>query len=169
MTRTCDHALTIVLGLGNPIMADDGLGLEILTRLRDGWDVDGAELVDGGTWGMNLLPLIEDAGKLLILDAIRLGDPPGTAHELQRDQLPRYLGHKLSPHQIDLKEVLALAELRGRLSDTMIALGAEPARVEMSTSLSPEVENQVEQLVARAVGILRGWGHDCRALTQAPA
>ena len=51
MTRTCDHAPTIVLGLGNPIMADDGLGLEILTRLRDGWDVDGAELVDGGTWG----------------------------------------------------------------------------------------------------------------------
>jgi hydrogenase maturation protease len=169
MTRTSERSPTTVLGLGNPIMADDGLGLAALARLRDAWDVDGVELVDGGTWGMNLLPIIEDAGRLLFLDAIRLGDPPGTLHELERDQLPRYLSHKLSTHQIDLKEILALAEFRGRLPEATIALGVEPAQVEMSTLLSPQVQGRLEDMVGRAVGVLRRWGHDCRARARVPA
>lgn len=168
MTKACDGAPTLVLGLGNPLMADDGLGLAVLTRLGEGWDVDGADLVDGGTWGMNLLPLIEDAGRLLILDAIRLGHPPGTLHEIERAQLPRYLGHKLSPHQIDLKEILALAELRGRFPAATVALGAEPGLLEMSTQLSPAVEARVEELAGRAVDVLLRWGHACQARAWSP-
>ena len=54
---------TVVIGLGNPLMGDDGVGLAALERLRDDWDMPAdVELVDGGTWGMNLLPVIEDAG-----------------------------------------------------------------------------------------------------------
>ena len=77
------HARTVVLGLGNPLMGDDGLGLAVLGRLRDEWDLPGTvELVDGGTWGMNLLPLIEDAPELVLIDAIRAGAPAGTVLEL---------------------------------------------------------------------------------------
>jgi hydrogenase maturation protease len=163
MTKACDRAQTVVLGLGNPIMGDDGLGLAVLARLRDQWEIEDAELVDGGTWGMNLLPLIEDAGRLLLLDAIRLGSEPGTPHELGREQLPRYLAHKLSPHQIDIKEVLALAELRGNLPAVAVALGAEPAEIDMTTELSRPVEERVDQLAHRAVQLLEQWGHRCRS------
>jgi len=159
---TADPDSTLVLGLGNPLMGDDGVGLAVLSRLQQGWDCEGVHLVDGGTWGMNLLPLIEDAGRLLLLDAIRLGVEPGTVHLLTRDQLPRYLSHKLSPHQIDLKEILALAELRGTLPEVAVALGVEPAAVEFSTNLSQPVEAVLEELTDLALRQLGQWGHSCR-------
>lgn len=153
---------TVVLGLGNPIMGDDGLGLAVLARLRAEWDLPPAiELVDGGTWGMNLLPVIEQADELLLLDAIRTGAAAGTVHEMDRGALPRYLAHKLSPHQIDLKEVLALAELRGTLPPVVAAVGAEPDRVEMSAILTPALEAVVAAVAERAAHRLRAWGHRC--------
>lgn len=160
---TCRPRGTVVLGLGNPLMADDGLGLLALERLRAEWEVPPAvTLADGGTWGMMLLPMIEDAGELLLLDAIRTGSAPGTVTELAREQLPRYFAHKLSPHQIDLSEVLALAELRGTLPERLAAIGVEPERVEMSTLLSPVVEQRVDDVVRLAVARLAAWGHVCR-------
>ena len=160
--RTFDPNSTLVLGLGNPLMGDDGVGLAVLSRLQQGWECEGVHLVDGGTWGMNLLPLIEDTRRLLLLDAIRLGVEPGTLHLLTRDQLPRYLSHKLSPHQIDLKEILALAEFRGTLPEVAVALGVEPAAVELSTTLSQPVEARLEELTDLALLQLGQWGHSCR-------
>lgn len=161
--RTADPDSTLVLGLGNPLMGDDGVGLAVLSRLQQGWECEGVDLVDGGTWGMNLLPLIEDTGRLLLLDAIRLGVEPGTVHLLTRDQLPRYLSHKLSPHQIDLKEILALAELRGTLPEVAMAIGVEPAEVKLSTNLSAPVEARLEELTDLALRQLSQWGHSCRS------
>lgn len=144
------RAGTLVIGLGNPLMCDDGIGLEALRRFaaREAL-LPGIELVDGGTWGMNLLPLIETAGSVLFLDAIRLGSAPGTVHELEGDAVPRRLAHKLSPHQIDLGEVLAIAMLRGTLPPRLFALGIEPAVVEMGTAISPEVEVAMPTLLER--------------------
>lgn len=154
---------TVVLGLGNPLMGDDGFGLAVLERLRDQWDVPASvELVDGGTWGMNLLPLIEDATQLLLVDAIRTGADAGSLVELERDRLPRYLAHKLSPHQIDLKEVLALAELRGTLPAQTVAIGAEPGAVVLSTVLTPAVADAVQPVLTAVVARLAAWGHLCQ-------
>jgi hydrogenase maturation protease len=149
----------VVLGLGNMLMADDGVGLAALARLDEEWFVPrDVALVDGGTWGMNLLPVIEQADRVLILDAIDLGDPPGTLIRLEGDEIPRFLGMKLSPHQIDLREVLALAELRGTLPAEVIALGIQPEKVEMSTDFSPPVAARMDQLVHLAAEILHDWG-----------
>jgi hydrogenase maturation protease len=153
---------TVVLGLGNPLMGDDGFGLAVLERLREEWDIPrGVELVDGGTWGMNLLPLIEDAAELVLVDAIRTKAEPGTLVELERDRLPRYLAHKLSPHQIDLKEVLALAELRGTLPDKTVAIGAEPGEVVLSTFLTPPLADAVQPVLRAVLARLAAWGHSC--------
>lgn len=154
---------TVVLGLGNPLMGDDGTGLAALERLRDEWSLPGdVELVDGGTWGMNLLPVVEEATHLLLLDAIRAGMPAGTEVVLCRDEIPRMFQAKLSPHQIDMREVLALAELRGRLPIDTVALGLQPERVEFGEPLSARVEAKLDDLVELAIEQLRFWGHDCR-------
>ena len=84
-------------------------------------------------------------------------------HLLTRDQLPRYLSHKLSPHQIDLKEILALAELRGTLPEVAMAIGVEPAEVKLSTNLSAPVEARLEELTDLALRQLSQWGHSCRS------
>lgn len=158
---------TLVLGLGNPLMGDDGLGLRALARLRQEWEVEGADLVDGGTWGMNLLPLIEDAPRVLLLDAIDVGATPGTLVELERNEIPRLFARKLSPHEVDLREVLALAELRGTLPQETAALGIQPRDVELSTELTAEVAAQVEVLLERVIARLRKAGHACRRIADA--
>jgi len=149
----------VVLGLGNPLMGDDGLGLAALERLREQWEIPGVELVDGGTWGMNLLPLVEESTNLILLDAIRSGDAPGTLVEWERDRLPRYLSLKLSPHQIDLREVLALAEWRDTMPEQIVAIGLAPRDVVMTTALSPEVEAGLDRMVESALRYLAWWGY----------
>lgn len=153
------RATAVVIGLGNPLMGDDGLGLAALARLREQWELP-AEVatVDGGTWGMNLLPLLEDAETVVLLDAIDAGRSPGELVLLEGDEVPRGLGVKLSPHQIDLREVLALLELRGTLPSRLVAIGLQPERVEMSDSLTPVVSRRVGKVVVGAVARLGEWG-----------
>jgi hydrogenase maturation protease len=158
----------VVIGAGNPLMGDDGFGLAVLERLRTGWDLpEGVELIDGGTWGMNLLPAIEDAGALIIVDAIDRGVPPGQDITLERNDLPMYLGLKLSPHQIDLREVLALAELRGTLPRRAVAIGVQPEVIGLGMTLSPRVAERVEAAATRVAWRLRRWGYPCRRLEAA--
>lgn len=143
-------------------MGDDGLGLAVLARLRDEWDLPPeVELVDGGTWGMNLLPTIEDAGRLLLLDAVDTNSAPGTGVVIERARIPRYLATKISPHQVDLRDVLGLAELRGTLPEQTLALGLQPERVELGDGLSAVVAARLDGLASAAIRVLELWGHRC--------
>ena len=153
---------TVVIGLGNPLMGDDGLGLVALERLRAEYAIPAeVELVDGGTWGMNLLPVIEDAGRVILIDAIDVATPPGTLVRLERARLPRYLATKISPHQVDLRDVLGLAELRGTLPNDTIAVGLQPLRVALGNELSDVVRCRVDDLVTLVVRELAARGHVC--------
>jgi hydrogenase maturation protease len=159
---------TLVIGCGNMLGADDGVGLAALERLRDRYALPPeVRLEDGGTWGLNLLPLIEDSSRLLLVDAINTGATAGTLTVLERDRLPMYFSQKVSPHQIDLREVLALAEFRGTLPVDTVAVGLQPERIEMSTVLSPSVADRVDELVNAVVARLRSWGHEVRLAAQA--
>ena len=160
---------TVVIGVGNPLMGDDGLGLAVLEALRGGWGFSPeVELVDGGTWGMNLLHIIEDAERLILLDAVQAGIAPGTPVTLEGTSVPRFLSTKLSPHQIDLCEVLAVAELRGRLPADLVVFGAQPGKVSLSGSLTAKVTSSVDEIVSNVVDRLAEWGHAPRRLAEAP-
>jgi len=158
---------TVVIGLGNPLMGDDGLGLVVLERLRREYAVPtDVELIDGGTWGMNLLPVIEDAGRVILIDAIDVGTAPGTPIRLERARLPRYLATKISPHQVDLRDVLGLAELRGTLPNDTIALGLQPKRVALGNQLSDVLSCRVDDLVTLVVQELADRGHVCERVAE---
>ena len=75
---------------------------------------------------MQLLPEIEASDCVLFIDAINTGSAPGTIAVVERAELPRYFERKLSPHQVDLREVLAICELRGTLPRVTVAFGAQP-------------------------------------------
>lgn len=156
--RAAEAHPTVVIGVGSPLMGDDGLGLHALELLREVEFEPQVEMLDGGTWGMNLLPFIENAERVLVLDAIDAGREPGDVVALESDAIPRFLSTKLSPHQIDLREVLALAELRGTLPE-LVAVGLQPGRVEMSSDLGEEVERGLPALVDEAIRRLAEWGH----------
>ena len=152
---------TVVIGLGNPLMGDDGAGLVALEKLREEWEIGAVELVDGGTWGMSLLPVIEDSDRVIFVDAILAGGKPGDIMVLERDRLPIYFTRALSPHQTDLRDVLAAAELRGTLPREPIAIGVEPLVVALGTELTPVVQRAIEPLVLAVVDQLKRWGHEC--------
>jgi len=157
--RTHEGHPTVVIGIGSPLMGDDGVGLHALRLLAEIEFEPHVEMLDGGTWGMNLLPFIEGAERVLVLDAISAGRVPGEVVELEGNAIPRFLSTKLSPHQIDLREVLALAELRGTLPK-VVALGIQPGHVEMSPDLGEDVERGLPALIERAVRRLAAWGHE---------
>jgi hydrogenase maturation protease len=157
------RAGTVVLGAGNLSMGDDGLGPAVLQRLREGWVLPPeVELAYGGTWGMTLLPLVEDADRLIVVDAITAGGRPGEPVELARDDLPTRYASRLSPHQVDLRDVFALATLRGRMPADAVALGLEPLACDWGTELSPVVSAGVEAVAERVVARLEAWGHAVR-------
>ena len=154
------HGKAVVLGLGNPLMGDDGLGLAGLERLGHDWRFPpDVRLVDGGMGGLQLLPFIEQADAVLLLDAIDAGRDPGTLVILEREELPRALDHKLSSHQVAIPELLAVCELRGTTPARIVAMGLQPAGVETATELTPEVTRQLGNLVLAVVARLAAWGH----------
>lgn len=149
----------LVLGLGNPLLGDDGAGLVMLEGLtrHQAWP-DGIEFVDGGTWGLSLLPDICDADSVLVLDAVRSGSDPGTVVRGEDDAIPRWYSGPLSPHQIDLREVLAAAELMGGLPSRLAVVGIEPQSVEdLHVGLSPLVVRSLHRAVDEAAGVLSHW------------
>lgn len=151
---------TAILGLGNPLLADDALGLVVLERLRTEytWD-DDISVHDGGTWGMQLMPMIEDAARVLFLDAIDRREAPGTLIRLEGDAIPATLAKMISPHQLDLREVLAMTLLRGTFPEHAVAIGVQPETTITRVGLSPSVAARVDDVLCAAVAQLEAWGH----------
>lgn len=159
----------VVIGLGNPLMGDDGLGIAVLERLRLQYVLPPeVELVDGGTWGLNLLPVIEDANVVILIDAIDTGSAPGTPVRLERALLPRYLATKISPHQVDLRDVLGLAELRGTLPADTLAIGMQPASIELGDPLSAALSEGVDALALAVVQELARRGYPAEGFVTEP-
>ena len=149
----------VVLGLGNLLNKDEGLGVQALKRLDAQWGAQSeVELLDGGVLGLNLLMIVEDCSHLLILDAVNVGKPPGTVVELRKDQIPLYAGIKLSQHQITFQEVLGLANMRGFLPEHLHLVGIQPADLSIGLELSPTVADALPEMVSRAGAVLQSWG-----------
>jgi hydrogenase maturation protease len=148
----------IVLGLGNILNCDEGLGVRALNRLDAQLDrQSNLELLDGGVLGLNLLPLVEEASHLLILDAVNAGKPAGTVIELAREQIPLYAGVKLSQHQVTFQEVLGLANIRGKLPEHLYLVGIQPEDLSIGLELSPLIESKLPEMIARAISVLKTW------------
>jgi len=145
-----------VLGVGNPIMGDDGVGLELLEAVRAALPDERVEYVDGATGGMELLPVVQDASHLLILDAVA-GTEPGAVVELTGDQIPRLLSSKLSPHQVGLLDVFAAARMLRREPGTVAVVGVVPDSVELRLGLTPEVADALPAATAAACAVLARW------------
>jgi hydrogenase maturation protease len=142
----------VVLGLGNLLSRDEGVGIHAIRVLSNSMPPDnGFVCVDGGVLGMGLLPLIEACSHLLVLDAIDAGQSPGTVIELEKDQIPLFSTAKLSEHQVGFQEVLGLAHFRNHFPCHMHLVGVQPHDLSSGLELSPSVSRALPQVVARAI------------------
>jgi hydrogenase maturation protease len=149
--------MIVVLGLGNILLGDEGVGIHALKMLEDRISDPCVNYCDGGTQGLTLLPFIEDASHLLILDAVQAQVSPGTIVELQEEQLNSQATLKFSAHDIALPDLLALLHFRRPNQIRLKLLGITPFEMEPSTDLSRTVNDATKALVDRAEEILKTW------------
>lgn len=149
----------LVLGIGNLVMSDDGVGVKVVHKLqRDYQFDDSVEIMDGGTLGLDLLPKLEGIDGLILVDAVETGMAPGTCIRMSGEELPIALETKVSPHQMGLKDLLSVAELMGHAPREMVLIGVQPGSIEMDTELTPEVEATVDILVQNILIELKKFG-----------
>ena len=148
-----------VFGIGNILLSDDGVGVHVLTRLKEEYDLPGyVELIDGGTKGLDLLPLLEDRDKAMFIDAANFKKEPGTIDEVEGDKIPAFLSTKLSVHQIGLPDMLFAAKLMGITPSEMCLIGIQPESMATSLEMSDVVKNGMAPLLEKVLDKLRSWG-----------
>ena len=150
---------TLVLGVGNLLVSDEGVGVHVIERLTETYDLPkGVQVLDGGTLGLDLLYYLEGVENLLIVDAVEMDKEPGTLLRMQGDEIPSFLSIKMSPHQIGIPDMLFAAKLRDLYPRNVVLWGIQPATLEVGLELSPVIAAQVDVLVSKIVAQLTQWG-----------
>lgn len=147
----------LVLGVGNILLSDEGAGVRAVEELQSRYNCpDTVEIVDGGTVGFELLPYFEDRSHILILDAVKTGNKPGTIVRI--DDPPAFFQKKVSPHQIGLADVMGIAVITDNMPQNIALFGIEPKRLSTGLNLSAEVKQNLNRLVDMVVAELKAIG-----------
>ena len=148
-----------VLGIGNILLSDEGLGVVAVKKFSEEYEYpESVKVMDGGTLGIDLMYFLEGTEKLLVVDAVAGGKPPGTLYKIKNEEVKKYFRNKVSMHELGFQEVMALMELRGFPIKEIVILGLEPKSLATSLELSPEVEERIPLLVEEIAKQLRDWG-----------
>ncbi|MDA8086969.1 MAG: HyaD/HybD family hydrogenase maturation endopeptidase [Nitrospiraceae bacterium] len=156
-----------VLGIGNLLMSDEGVGVHAIRALDEGYRFPGdVRLIDGGTMGLDLLFYIEGTRRLLIIDAVNADLPPATVKLYEGRQVPAALCQKFSVHQIGLQDLLFAMDITGSAPEEICLAGVQPSKVEMGLELSAPVGAAMPALVAAVLGKLEDWGVRAKGKTE---
>ncbi|MFN2292165.1 MAG: hydrogenase maturation protease [Anaerolineae bacterium] len=142
-------ASTLVVGLGNPLRADDGVGARVAQALSEQELPGDVEVVEGGTLGLDLVNLMEGRRRVILVDAAEMGRTPGEFVRFGLDEVS-LLGedHYVSVHAAGLRDALLLAQVLGALPDEIVIFGVQPASLDWRDTLSPAVEECLPHLIA---------------------
>jgi hydrogenase maturation protease len=157
----------LILGLGNLLCGDDGLGVVAVHRLlRRYVPPAGVRVLDGGTLGLSLLPHLEDARVAILVDAVHAEAPPGSLVRLEGDEVAPAVAARLSPHQVGVADLLDAARWRLRSPEMLFLLGVVPESLALRFGLSPAVAAAVPELVERVVAAAAELDHPFRKRAQ---
>jgi hydrogenase maturation protease len=150
---------TLVLGIGNNLLTDEGIGIHVVNYLLAHHpDEPGVEYLDGGTLSFTLAERIADHDQLIVVDAARLGEPPGTLRCLEGEAMDRYLsGNRQSVHEVGLTDLLDIARLSDTLPRRRALVGIEPASLDWGEQPSPGLRLAVPEAARQVVTLIRTW------------
>ncbi|MEZ5994131.1 MAG: hydrogenase maturation protease [Hyphomonadaceae bacterium] len=152
-----EHGQILVLGLGNRLMMDDAAGPIALERLAS-CTLNGATLRDGGTMGMNLLPEIEDAAALIVVDAASFNAEPGVVRVFEGAEMDRQLGGaKRTAHEVALSDLMSAAALQGLAPMRRALVAVQPETIAWGLEPTPRVAAAIPEMVAAVVALTNDW------------
>ncbi len=161
MSAHDSSASLLILGLGNVLCSDDGLGVAALELLeRRHWTPEGVRVLDGGTLGLSLLTHIRASDDVIIVDAINGDGPPGTFVRLDGDEVAPAVRSRLSAHQVGVADLLDALGMLDAYPRRLVLLGLVPASLELNYGCSPPVEERLPELVEEIVEEARRLGYD---------
>lgn len=150
---------TLILGIGNTLLADEGLGIHLLDYLRKHHpDLPGVTYLDGGTLSFTLAPQIEACQNLIVLDAAQLQAEPGTIRLLQGDDMDRFVANgQRSVHEVGLVDLMSIARLQNRLPARRALLGIQPLELGWGETPSTLLANAIPEACAQVIDLLYKW------------
>ncbi|WP_417820925.1 HyaD/HybD family hydrogenase maturation endopeptidase [Terasakiella sp.] len=149
----------LVIGLGNVLMQDEGVGVRAVEALEGMYEIpDNVIVMDGGTTGTELLEPMRDVKHLIVTDSVNTGDPEGTLIRLADEQVPAFFQTKISNHQLGLSDLLGILQLQGQSPETVTIIGMVPYKLENSLGLSPETEERVFKMLDMLVKEIEARG-----------
>ena len=148
-----------IMGVGNILFTDEGVGIRVLEALNEQYDFPPhVAMVDGGVLGMNLLGTISEADYLIVIDAVRNGGEPGTLYRLEGEEIPQRVLAKNSLHQVDLLEALTFCQAFDKQPETLI-IGVEPKDIKtVGLELTPSVAEKIEPMITMVLSELERLG-----------
>ena len=149
----------LVMGVGNALMQDDGVGTAVTDRLAGAPDSNtDLEIIDGGTIGLSLLPQIEDADGVIVVDAAELGAEPGAIQLFIDDAIDRQLsGKRRTVHEVALMDLFSAAAIRGRMPPRRALVAVQPACTEWGLDLTARVAAAVPEACAAIRRVADQW------------
>jgi hydrogenase maturation protease len=154
-------ATTLILGIGNTLFRDEGVGVEVIRRLELADDLADVVLIDGGTLSFTLAPAIADSPRLIVVDAAILNAPPGSVRVFEGEAMDQQLSGKgKSVHEVSLMDLMDMARLSGTLPQRRALVGIEPDEVDWGDTLSPAVDAAVPLALAEIRRLLTRWDEE---------
>lgn len=147
------------MGIGNTLLQDDGAGVHVTELLRSRNRASpGVAIVDGGTLGLALLPAIEEAESLIVVDAAEMGEPPGTVRVFRNEWMDRQLsGRKSTVHELALSDLLAAAALRDRQPGQRALVAIQPGCTDWGLEPTDAVQASIAQACTLVDGLVREY------------
>ncbi len=158
ITRTS----TLVLGIGNTLLSDEGIGVHVLHYLQHHHELPNVEYLDGGTLSFPLATAIENHQNLIVLDAAQWHESPGTIRCLQNEAMDQFLSKpSLSVHEVSLVDLLDIARLTGYFPKQRALIGIQPDILDWGDSPSPVIAQVIPNVVQHTLELIKHWhAHD---------
>lgn len=150
---------TLVLGIGNKLLSDEGAGLHVLNALhRHHPAARNVVYLDGGTLSFTLAAAVEDADNLIVLDAAQLKSNPGAVACMVNEEMDNFLGNcKRSVHEVGLLDLLDICRLTGALPEKRALVGIQPQSIDWGEELTEPVQQAVPKAMQYVIDLLNQW------------
>lgn len=154
-----DVSRTLVLGIGNTLLTDEGAGIYLLNYIRERHsNLPDVTWLDGGTLSFTLAPTIEDHEHLIVLDAAQLNEPPGTIKLFENEDMDVFIGQgKRSVHEVGLVDLMSIVRLQERLPVKRALLGIQPDQMGWGERPSQRIIDQAQVAEQLIINLLYRW------------